>query len=353
VPLPATGLFLDVPVSSPLAPWIEQLAREGITGGCGSGNFCPANPVNRAQMAVFLLVAKYGMGYAPPPATGTVFTDVPANGFAAAWIEQLVREGITGGCGGGNYCPTSTVNRAQMAVFLSAAFRLGLTFLATDHLGTPNLATAVTGRVVWEGGFEPFGEDWNGAQAKGVFLRFPGQWEDGAWENTGVGSGLAYNVHRWYGAGTGRYERPDPMGFTEGDLHLYTYVMANPNRGIDPLGFRTVIIGAGKFCLGDNCKCPLPVMVLGEDSHSFVNKPAPGGCVEADAVYTTEGILKVPDNYRCTFQCNNEGQPTSSNILDTIRCSARPWIPGTETELFRPGSNPPRGWPSNPLAGER
>ena len=38
------------------------------------------------------------------------------------------------------------------------------------------VATADTGALVWQGGFEPFGADWNGAKAAGVFLRFPGQW---------------------------------------------------------------------------------------------------------------------------------------------------------------------------------
>ena len=49
------------PASSPTSParrsfadWIEQLAAEGITGGCGSGNYCPLNPNTRGQMAVFL-----------------------------------------------------------------------------------------------------------------------------------------------------------------------------------------------------------------------------------------------------------------------------------------------------------
>jgi hypothetical protein len=36
----------------------------------------------------------------------------------------LAAEGITGGCGGDNYCPKDTVDRAQMAVFLVAAFNL-------------------------------------------------------------------------------------------------------------------------------------------------------------------------------------------------------------------------------------
>ena len=43
-------------------------------------------------------------------------------------------------------------------------------YVATDHLGTPILATADTGTLIWQGGFEPFGENWNGAMAAGVFL---------------------------------------------------------------------------------------------------------------------------------------------------------------------------------------
>ena len=76
-PPPCTGVFNDVPCSSSFAPWIEALAGLGITGGCGGGNYCPQNPVRRDQMAAFLLKTKYGSGYAPPPCTG-VFPDVPA-----------------------------------------------------------------------------------------------------------------------------------------------------------------------------------------------------------------------------------------------------------------------------------
>jgi hypothetical protein len=43
---------------------------------------------------------------------------------AVAWIEQLAAEGITSGCGGGTYCPEDSVTRAQMAVFLVLAFDL-------------------------------------------------------------------------------------------------------------------------------------------------------------------------------------------------------------------------------------
>src|SRR6185503_2330588 len=116
VPPPGTGtIFADVPASHPFARWIEQLFHDGITGGCATGplRYCPDAGVTRAQIAVFLLRAKHGAGFTPPPATGTVFADVPASDPFAPWIEQLAAEGITGGCGGGNYCPTDAVTRAQ------------------------------------------------------------------------------------------------------------------------------------------------------------------------------------------------------------------------------------------------
>ena len=62
----------------PVLPFIETLFHNGVTGGCAAGGYCPGDPVTRAQMAVFLLKAKFGAAHVPPPCTGTVFTDVPA-----------------------------------------------------------------------------------------------------------------------------------------------------------------------------------------------------------------------------------------------------------------------------------
>jgi hypothetical protein len=124
-PSGASGaVFDDVPAGAFAAAWIEQLAAEGIAAGCGGGDFCPNAAVTRAQMAVFLLKTLLGSGFAPPPATGTVFNDVPASAFAAAWIEELEDRGITSGCGGGAYCPTAVNTRGQMAVFLVTTFSL-------------------------------------------------------------------------------------------------------------------------------------------------------------------------------------------------------------------------------------
>ncbi|MFL6260854.1 MAG: RHS repeat domain-containing protein [Thermoanaerobaculia bacterium] len=111
-----------------------------------------------------------------------------------------------------------------------------LTWLTDDNLGTPIFATNAAGAAVWQGGFEPFGEDWNGAQASGVFLRFPGQWEDPTWDNPGLASGLYQNVHRWYQPDTGRYERPDPLSYSGSQLNLFAYADDNPLLLTDPLG---------------------------------------------------------------------------------------------------------------------
>ena len=122
VPPPCVGTFPDVPCSSNFAPWIEALAAAGITGGCGGGNYCPTNVVTRQQMAVFLLKTKHGSSYVPPVCSGD-FLDVPCPSQFADWIEQLAAESITGGCGGGNYCPAQAVRRDQMAAFLYNTFQ--------------------------------------------------------------------------------------------------------------------------------------------------------------------------------------------------------------------------------------
>ncbi|NOZ93898.1 MAG: hypothetical protein GXP47_04025, partial [Acidobacteria bacterium] len=133
VPPPTTGMFDDVPVGDPFAPWIEELANRGITAGCSANPplYCPNDPVTRGQMAVFLLTTEEGAGYSPPPASG-IFDDVPTGNPFAPWIEELSKRRITAGCSATppQYCPNDPVTRAQMAVFLTATFTL------MDELGT-------------------------------------------------------------------------------------------------------------------------------------------------------------------------------------------------------------------------
>jgi hypothetical protein len=100
------------------SPFPATMNSNGVTAGCGGGNYCGDDPVTRAQMAVFLLRSRRGLCYTPPPPTGAVFGDVSTGTFAAAWIEALAAAQVTSGCGGGNYCPDAGVTREQMAVFI-------------------------------------------------------------------------------------------------------------------------------------------------------------------------------------------------------------------------------------------
>jgi extracellular elastinolytic metalloproteinase len=108
--------FLDVPVGHIFYNQIGKLSARGITVGCGGGNYCPDAVVTREQMAAFIIRA---MGEFNPPVPGSQrFGDVPPSNPFYNFIEQMAVRGITVGCGGGNYCPGSSVLREQMAAFI-------------------------------------------------------------------------------------------------------------------------------------------------------------------------------------------------------------------------------------------
>ena len=58
--------FADITCTTGFDPWIEQFGLDGITAGCGGGNYCPGTPVTRDQMAVFLEKAMRGTSNWPP-----------------------------------------------------------------------------------------------------------------------------------------------------------------------------------------------------------------------------------------------------------------------------------------------
>jgi hypothetical protein len=114
--------FLDIPYGYFAWKFIEAVKNAGVMTTCGGANFCPNGDVTRGSMAMFLLLAKEGASYVPPPCTTATFADMPCSNPLAPWVEELVRRGVTAGCGNGNYCPDNQVTRNQMAVFLIKAF---------------------------------------------------------------------------------------------------------------------------------------------------------------------------------------------------------------------------------------
>jgi hypothetical protein len=93
---------------------INALAATGITQGCTTTRFCPEGEVTRAQMASFLTRAL------DLPAGPDVFGDDEGSTHEDA-INALAATGITQGCTTTSFCPAEKVTRGQMAAFLYRA----------------------------------------------------------------------------------------------------------------------------------------------------------------------------------------------------------------------------------------
>jgi RHS repeat-associated protein len=82
--------------------------------------------------------------------------------------------------------------------------------------------------TVWDGVFDPFGEEVAVIGLAAMPVRFPGQYAD---EETG----FSYNYFRDYAPTLGRYIESDPIGIY-GGVNTYAYVNGNPLDTVDPVG---------------------------------------------------------------------------------------------------------------------
>ncbi len=118
--LPATGTdFFSDDDGSIHEAAINRIAAAGITQGCETDLYCPAEKLNRGQMAALLARALPGLS----PATKDYFTDDDGSTHEAN-INVLAENGITEGCDTGVYCPKKRVRRSAMASFLARALDL-------------------------------------------------------------------------------------------------------------------------------------------------------------------------------------------------------------------------------------
>ncbi len=118
-------MFLDV-TDGVHKPAIDVLGEIDLFEGtlCGEAMFCPEEPVERSDMAVWLIRA---LGDEELPAAGaTRFADVDAEVWWAPFVERLAELEITVGCRLEplRYCGDTSVSRGQMASFLVRAFEL-------------------------------------------------------------------------------------------------------------------------------------------------------------------------------------------------------------------------------------
>lgn len=86
-------------------------------------SFCPKDDVTRQDAAIALLRGAFGGDYVPPPATGS-FSDVPISSPYAPWVEDMYKRGITSGCAKNplSYCPESPLQWSHLRLFLEKIF---------------------------------------------------------------------------------------------------------------------------------------------------------------------------------------------------------------------------------------
>ena len=108
-----------------------------------------------------------------------------------------------------------------------------LSFIQTNHVGAPILATNESGNVAYRiTAYKPFGGRTEGKGRGFIYpplrIGLPGQIDS-------HGDFTIYNHFREYDAVAGRYLQSDPIGL-DGGINTYAYANNNPLRFIDPLG---------------------------------------------------------------------------------------------------------------------
>lgn len=94
------------------------------------------------SLAVVAAAGAIIMIFASMGAASHIFADVPTGAYYHDDVTAIYGAGITGGCGGGNYCPNSYVRRGDMAVFLN---KLGALGPGTYPVANQRTAKIVTG----------------------------------------------------------------------------------------------------------------------------------------------------------------------------------------------------------------
>jgi hypothetical protein len=120
---PDQARFHDI-ARDPRNNWINLLLAEGIMSPCRQDAFCPDDKISRGTFAKLVLKARYGAAHVPSESPGAGFEDVAPRSPLAPWIAQIAAEGITAGCSRKRFCPNKDVTRADAAVWLVRAFNI-------------------------------------------------------------------------------------------------------------------------------------------------------------------------------------------------------------------------------------
>ena len=114
-----------------------------------------------------------------------------------------------------------------------------VTWLHTDHLGSPLMARDAQGNTLWQEDYSPWGERLAAPSANSADIGYTGHYEE-------ADIGLIYAQARWYDPAVGRFLSADAVGFGAGGARhfgRYDYGDLNPYLYADPDGRDAVRLG--------------------------------------------------------------------------------------------------------------
>ncbi|MBQ6894208.1 MAG: S-layer homology domain-containing protein [Clostridia bacterium] len=124
--------FSDVAEDSDVYTAVQTLSSLSILNGYEDGTFGPEKDITRAEFATVVCRA---LGLGNPAKGATQFADVPADHWAAGYINLAAGQGIVNGYGDGNFGPEDNVTYEQAVKMLVVA--LGYEPMASQKGGYP------------------------------------------------------------------------------------------------------------------------------------------------------------------------------------------------------------------------
>jgi ABC-type polysaccharide/polyol phosphate transport system ATPase subunit len=119
-----SGIYTDVDVMHPYYAYIQAASAANKIVGYADNSFRPDQPVNRAQLCVTLMKVIPRERIVPPAAEEQVYQDVPVSYPMANWINEAYRFGMVFNEAGKRMWPDQAVTRGQAARWMCTALRV-------------------------------------------------------------------------------------------------------------------------------------------------------------------------------------------------------------------------------------